>query len=409
MTPSAEASLEVARRLARAGAWAEACAAYGRMAEAFPDLPAARLGAGSALLRLELPEQALNWFVMATALAPDRSRVWERMGAACHEAGAFVEAAHHLDRALALDPDMRAARVLRASGRLLMGDFAGGWHDLARRGAVASTGLDAPVWRGESVAGRSIIVLAEGGFGDTIFFSRYLPRLAAAGGGVQVFAQPELRTLLATNWPDLSFPTDGVRLPPMDYQCPAFDLPIGFGTDSTSIPGPDSYLRCDPALAARWRRNLASMEGWPRVGLAWAGGKLTVADYKRSIDPRLLAPVLAVPGIAFVSLQREGRCDGVLDVGTALDDFAVTAALIDALDLVITVDTAVAHLAGALGKPTWLLLPTVPDWRWQLNRRHTPWYPSMTLFRQSRRGEWEVPIAELTERLRAWRADREGA
>ena len=400
-----EAELDAARGLVRAGAWAEAATIYRRLIEMRPDFLPARLNGGTALMGLDRAEEALDWFAAAAAQAPQEPRVWERLGAACHEAGAFAAAIGHLDRALDLDPALRPARVMRASTRLLTGDFAGGWRDLAGRGAEAATGLDVPVWRGEPVAGRALVVVAEGGFGDTIFFARYLPRLAASGGKLHVFVQPELRSLLAANWPDISFPADGDRLPRIHYQCAAFDLPIGFGTDAPTIPSSSAYLRSDPARAALWRQRMEPMRGRMHVGIVWAGNKRTVVDYKRSLNPRLLAPLLAVPDIAFVSLQPGGQCDGVLDVGAALDSFAATASLIDALDLVITVDTAVAHLAGALGKPTWLLLPAIPDWRWQLNRRDSPWYSSMTLFRQSQRGNWDIPIAELADRLRAWRTN----
>lgn len=402
-----ETELDAARQLAHRGEWAAVAAAYGQLIVIYPDLLPARLNGGTALLCLNRVEEAHNWFAAAAAQAPQEPRAWERMGMACHEAGAFAAAIGHFGRALDLDPALRPARVMQASTRLLTGDFAGGWRDLARRGAEAATGLDVPVWRGEPVAGRDLVVIAEGGFGDTIFFMRYLRPLAVLGSRLHVLVQPELRSLLATNWPDLDFPANGDRLPRIHYQCAAFNLPVGFGTDAMTIPSASPYLRSDPARVALWRRRLKPMKSRMRVGLVWSGGRRTAVDYKRSLDPRLMAPIFAVPDIAFVSLQPGGHCDGVLDIESGLTDFAATAALIDVLDLVITVDTAVAHLAGALGKPTWLLLPAIPDWRWQLDRNDSPWYPSMTLFRQSRHGHWEAPIAELAARLRAWRASHE--
>jgi ADP-heptose:LPS heptosyltransferase len=248
--------------------------------------------------------------------------------------------------------------------------------------------------------------------GDTLQFVRYLPLLSARGAAVHLEVQAPLRTLLAGQVPATKVWVRGEELPETDFHCPLLSLPGAFGTGLDSIPGPRSYLAAPAERAAAWGRDLDAA-GTPKVGLVWAGSRAHRADRHRSIPLAAFQRVFRGLPARFFSLQKDAR-EGeafalaawpeVTDLAGRLADFAETAAVIARLDLVVTVDTAVAHLAGALGAETWLLLPFSPDWRWLLGREDSPWYASLRLFRQPAPGSWgpvlERVRAELGGRLR---------
>jgi hypothetical protein len=259
-----------------------------------------------------------------------------------------------------------------------------------------------PQWQGDDLAGRTVLVHAEQGFGDTLQFVRYLDRARGANGRVILVVPAPLERLLRP-LPGVTVLPAGAPLPAFDVHLPLMSLPRVFGTRLDTIPAEVPYLSADPAAVAAWRERLAPDA--LTVGLVWSGNPDHQYDGQRSIPVEPLLAALQVPGVAVYSLQKAvrpvdravpaDRFGAVVDLAPKLSDFHDTAAAVTALDLVISVDTAVVHLAGALARPVWTLLPFVPDWRWLAGRDDSPWYPTMRLFRQPRRGDWTSVLARV--------------
>ncbi len=269
-------------------------------------------------------------------------------------------------------------------------------------------------WDGSSLEGRSLLLHAEQGFGDALQFIRYLPRVAQRGGRIILGCQPELQRLFQTIADGCQIVVRGQALPAFDLYCPLLSLPRVFGTTLASIPNLIPYLRADAGEAGKWQQRLAEHCSMVKVGLAWAGSPAHKNDRNRSMKLARLAPLGRTPGVRFFSLQKgEAAAESktppgleLVDWTQELKDFADTAGLIENLDLVIAVDTAVAHLAGAMGKPVWTLLPSNSDWRWMLEREDSPWYPTMRLFRQTSWGDWDSVVARVAEALSLWIRNR---
>jgi hypothetical protein len=298
---------------------------------------------------------------------------------------------------------------------LLRGDFKEGlekyewrWRgeDLERRDFAQ------PQWRGEDIAGRTILLHADRGLGDTIQFCRYASLVAARGGDVVLEVPHALRRLLSSLQGLHRLVTSGDPVPVFDLHCPLMSLPLAFGTTIDTIPGQAPYLAAEADLCAFWRDRLPPADF--RVGITWQGNPVHKNDQNRSLPLKQFAPLAAIPGVSLISLQKDhgldqlndlpdGMCVHRLGVGYDEGGFQDTAALIMALDLIVTVDSSVAHLAGALGRPAWIALPFIPDWRWMLDRADSPWYPTVRLFRQRKRGDWNDVFAgmaaELADRL----------
>jgi hypothetical protein len=275
---------------------------------------------------------------------------------------------------------------------------------------MAPRNFKEPQWRGESLAGKTILLHAEQGFGDSIQFIRYLPMVVAAGATVVLEIPDDLRPLIGRVEGVAAIVRRGDPLPPFDLHCPLMSLPLAFGTRLDSIPAHVPYLHAPPLSLEKWRARLLPADV-PRIGLVWSGKPTHKNDHNRSIPITRLAPVLRKPGFQFVSLQKDYRAADRAELKTypalirlddALSDFADTAAVVAALDLVIAVDTAVAHLAGAMGKPVWILLPAIGDWRWLRQREDSPWYPTARLVRQPRIGDWASVIARVASDLDAF-------
>ncbi|MGA2230966.1 MAG: glycosyltransferase family 9 protein, partial [Tepidisphaeraceae bacterium] len=315
-----------------------------------------------------------------------------------------------------LQPDLVKARWCYAWSLLILGDFKRGWawyecrsglqewSSRLRQWAELGFTLTKPKWNGEALAGRRILLLVEPGFGDTFQFVRYVPMVAERGGSVILACGSEQLRLfqclnqyarVITHPPDCEF----------DVYCPVGSLPQIFKTDLGTIPVTTPYLWAEGELIAKWKAR-APREGL-RVGVIWSGNAPRTTG--RGIALRQLTPLFRVPGVWFVSLQkneaalqiREAPELAIADWGRELSDFAETAALMANLDLIISIDTATAHLAGALGRPVWTLLPFGADWRWLLNRADSPWYLTMRLFRQPKPGDWETPITQVAQALAA--------
>lgn len=367
-----------------------------------------------ALRQIGALDEALARLQHAITLAPGYPGAHNNLGMVWSDLRRFDKALASFDRAIALAPDNARYHTNRGITLLRCGDFPAGWPEYEWRlklEAAPPRRWTQPRWQGEPLDGRRIFLHAEQGFGDMIQFLRYVPRVVARGGRVVLESPPELLRLF-----DGAIPVERlVRLgdDPGDFDCycPLLSLPGVFQTDLAHIPTPAAYLQPPPLLADTWRRRLAPTENCFRVGLAWRGRP---HPRGRSIAPAHLAP-LAAGEVTFFKLHTEtapGDADALparlrlLD-GPARADFADLAGLITQMDLVISIDTAAAHLAGAMGKPVWVLLPTPSDWRWLHDRQDSPWYASMRLFRQQRPNDWppvvERVAAALTEAVRRGR------
>jgi tetratricopeptide (TPR) repeat protein len=386
----------------------EAAASCRQALELLPGFAAAHNNLGAALADLDRLGEAEACYRSALRCEPAYPEAYNNLGNAARGQGRWQEAVGHIRQALALAPDYVEAHYNLAWSLLLNGDYAEGWREFEWRwrleaGAPArASGV--PQWRGEPLGDRVLLLHAEQGAGDTLMFCRYAA-LAARLGRVLLEVPAPLVELLS-GLPGLAgVYATGTSLPAFDLQCPLLSLPLAFGTEVATIPADVPYLRADPARVAQWRRRLLSVEG-RRVGLAWAGNPAQRDDRRRSIPLASLAPLGEVPGIAFVSLQK-GRRDAppagmrLHDWTDELHDYADTAALIEALDLVIGVDTGVVHLAGALGRPVWVMNRFDPYFAWLLERADSPWYPTLRQFRQTVPGQWTAVIEAVRNALAA--------
>jgi hypothetical protein len=291
---------------------------------------------------------------------------------------------------------------------LAEGNFAEGWREYEWRrrrssGAERKFEYSCPEWHGEDLAGKRILIAIEQGFGDAIQFVRYVPMLGDRGAKVSLECYPELRRLFQTvrGVDELLDPGDSKR--EFDFLCPMLSLPLAFGTTVETIPREVPYLRADPVLKEQWAKRIKSVGDGLKVGVAWAGRAAQANNRNRSIPVGIFSRLGNVPGVRYFSLQKEAVEKpefAMTDWTVELTDLAETAALMSNLDLVITVDSAVAHLAGALRHRVWVLLAHQTDFRWMLEREDNPWYPSLRLFRQARPREWEEPVNRALENLR---------
>ena len=319
------------------------------------------------------------------------------------------EAQAGLDRALALKPDYALAQYNQAMLLLLTGQFQPGWslYESRFRSTRTPRILSRPRWSGdEPLQGRTLLLHAEQGLGDTIQFCRYARLAQQRGARVLVEAPLPLVGLLQTLEGVTSIHAEGSSLPDFDLHCPMMSLPLAFGTGATTIPAPAAYLQADPEMQARWAARLGPRTR-PRIGLAWSGSAQNPNDTRRSIALAQWLPSLR-PDIDCISLHKDLRPadaealrahGGIRHFGEAQTDFTDAAALAAEMDLVVSVDTSLAHLAAAMGRPTWVLLPHMPDWRWQLARVDSPWYPSARLYRQASPGDWAGVLAAVRHDL----------
>jgi Flp pilus assembly protein TadD len=408
-----EAQINLGNALARAGNEEEAIMLYRQALQARPDLPEASYNLGRSLRAMGELDEALAVVDRAVALQPRDADAHNNRGHILHDMGRLDDAVAAYRQAIALRPDHGLAHFNLGCVALLRGDFPRGWRELNWRWRVRELGLPMftfaqPRWDGGELRGRRILLHCEQGFGDTIQFVRYAALVSARGGRVVLACQPELRRLL-TGMPNVEqILTHGDPVPQFDTYCPLADLPMVFKTDLASIPATVPYLHADPDLSASWRERLKSLGTELKVGLVWSGRPEQRNNRNRALPLKALTPLGQIPGVRFFSFQfgpaaeqaRQNLME-LTDWTSDLHDFADTAALIDNLDLIITTDTSMAHLAGAMSKRVWVLLSFVPDWRWLLDRSDSPWYPTMRLFRQSKIGEWDAPVQQVVEALQS--------
>jgi tetratricopeptide (TPR) repeat protein len=400
---SAEAASNHGLVLNELGRPAEALASFDRALILRPDFVPAHYNRGNALLSLDRFEEALRSYERAVALDPHHVDAWYNRGNALRELRRHDAALDSYARALALAPERTDIHVNEALTLLRIGKLREGFALYEWRPSRPQSGLPGQQWRGDTpIAGKTIYLQAEQGFGDTLQFIRYAPLLAARGAQVVAGMPAPLKPLIAT-MESVSALTDGDALQPCDFHCAIMSLPHAFGTELATIPANVPYLHAAPDRIAHWSSRLPATEN-RRVGLVWAGSTGFAGDRRRSLPFAALAGLLATPGVSFVGLQRDvsahdlpavGAAHNFVNIGTELRDFADTAAVVSQLDLVIGVDTAVVHLAGAMARPVWVMLPFSPDFRWLLDRSDSPWYPSARVFRQSVPGDWADVIARI--------------
>lgn len=399
--------------LAQAGRIAHAAQAFEAAARLAPSLLQPHVNLVQALRRLERMEDAETLGRDLTRRWPQAAEAHNALGMTLHERGDVAGATKAFDVAVRLRPDYVEARRNLGLDLLILGDFERGWKEFEwrRRHPVyrAERDCSAPEWDGSDPAGKTILLHPEYGMGNTIQFVRYAPLLADRGAKVVLECPPPLSKLMRSVRGVQTVLPAGASRPPLDLHCPLLSLPLRFGTTLCSVPVDVPYLRADPALVAQWRERLAAIGGF-KVGVNWQCDPTTDYGRRRTIAPEWFAKLAEVPGIRLVSLQK-GATTVAAPTGlpiltlTGLDEtagpFMDTAAVMMNLDLVVSADTATAHLAGALGVPVWTALTEPPDWRWLLDRDDSPWYPTMRLFRQAKPGEWSGVFDRIAQALKA--------
>ncbi len=376
---------------------ARACAAFARAIELKADHAPTWLNFGNAATDMEDLESAETLYRTAIRLDPGLPEAHASLGYLLTRLGHLGDAIRSCETAIRLRPDFARAHMNLATALLLGGDLVRGlpeyeWRKRDDRYRRDFPPLDGPVWDGADRRGRTILVRAEQGLGDAIHCARYLRLIREAGGKPILICSPALVPLIASMDGVQAVPP-GVPLPPYDAQIDLMSLPAAFGTTLDRIPFAGGYLSADPARVRVWNDRLPSGR---KAGLVFTGNPAHPDDRRRSIPPERVGCLPEIPGLSFVSLQHgpaAGRF-GLPDLTQWMIDFAETAALVANLDIVVTVDTSIAHLAGALGRPALVLLPFAPDWRWMPGRSDSPWYTSLRLLRQSRAGDWSSVLAE---------------
>jgi tetratricopeptide (TPR) repeat protein len=376
-----------------------------------PHHPVAHFNRGVVLIKLRRYAEAVAANDRAVAAAPDYVTAWLNRGMALAQLRRFDEAIPSYGEVLARRKDNADAHFNRALALLTIGDYRGGFDDYEwrwrRTGMPAQKSRGRRLWLGEfPLNGKTILLHAEQGLGDTIQFARYAPLIAAQGAKVVLEVQPELKSLMSRLDGVTAAVARGEAPPPFDMHCPLGSLPLALKTELPGVPAQIPYLSADEAHLQKWSARIEHLPR-PRIAIAWAGNPAHDNDRNRSIALAALPPLLAVPA-NFISIQRDVRSADSAELaatrqlthlGDELSHFDDTAAVLALCDLLITVDTAPAHLAGAMGRPVWVLVPFAPDWRWMRDGETTPWYPTARVFRQFALADWNAVIARVAGAL----------
>jgi tetratricopeptide (TPR) repeat protein len=373
--------------------------------------------------KMHRPGAALEWYEKARALGHADAELYNNLGIVCQDLGRIPEALAHYDRAIELQPDFPLARFHRALARLLTGDYANGWPDYELR-LISEDNPRPPGpyarWDGSALAGRTILVYGEQGLGDEIMFASCLPQIVDMAGRCVIECSAKLEPLFRRSFPRArvcaaaaarSVP-DSIKAEPIECEAPSGSLPLYLRRSIAEFPRHQGYLKADPQRIAVWRERLCALGPGLKIGVSWQGGTHKTRSPLRSIPLARWLPIFGAAPAHFVSLQYGGvraeldRLNAEHGVRVthwqeAIDDYDQTAALACALDLVISVQTAIVHLAGALGRPVWVMAPYSPEWRYGFTGARMPWYPSVRLFRQPSFGEWSPTIAEVAGEVAA--------
>jgi Tfp pilus assembly protein PilF len=407
-----EAAHVLGVRLQQIGRSEEAVAFFRRAVKHKPDWVEAWNNLSVALRAVGDLDEAAEAARRAIAVRPSYAQAHFNLAHVLRDQSMYDEAMLEYERALEANPNYAKAHYSRSMLLLLRGDYERGWPEYEwrwRKGDFSTPPrtFAQPLWDGSPLGDKRILLHPEQGMGDSIQFARYAPMVAERGGHVIVEAMPPLVEVMKTLRGIEQVVAYGDELPRFDVHAPLLSLPLAFRTTLETIPVKVPYLAADPLRVRGWRVRLDQQApgGTLRVGLNWAGNPNHPRDSERSIPLPLLEPLARIEGVTFVSLQKGAAPVGgdirMLDWTADLTTFADTAALMENLDLIVTVDTSVAHLAGALARNVWTMLPRVPDWRWMLDREDSPWYPTMRLFRQTTRGDWPGVIQRVAAKLKA--------
>ena len=377
-----------------------------------PGHPGVHYNRGVALIKLGRYAEAVEANGRALDIAPDYANAWLNRGKALMQLNCSDEAITNFAESLELRKDFSDAHFNTALALLTRGDYARGFAEYEwrwrRTGMPAQKSRGKPLWLGEyPLARKTVLLHAEQGLGDTIQFARYAPLIAASGAKVVLEVQRELQALMRRLDGVSAVIARGEASPPFDVHCPLGSLPLALHTEPATVPAQTPYLSVDEARLTKWSARLEARPR-PRIAIVWAGNPSHDNDRNRSIAFARLAPLFAAPA-SFIGIQRDVRPEDaaplaaesrVTQIGAELEDFSDTAAVLALCDLVIAVDTAAAHLAGAMGRPVWVLVPFAPDWRWTREGETTPWYPTARLFRQTALGDWDGVIAQVAGELK---------
>ena len=372
--------------------------------------------------RLDRLDEALATAQRAVALAPADPLCLHNLALIHYDRLELDSCLARAGEALALNPMLPSAHFARGEAWLLRGDMEPGWEGYEWRFRLPDSPellppTDRPHWDGAPFNDGTLMLIADQGFGDVVQFSRYIPWVKARCPRVAVACPSEVAPIIAQIQPDVPLFREWAHCPPYRAYCPLSGLPRLHGTRLDTVPAPVPYLRADPGRAAAWRHRLDGLvpTGFRRVGVVWAGNARHANDHRRSASLQAYAPLAALERTVLISLQKGppaaqvGRYYGrapLLNLGAEIADYEDTMALIAALDLMVTVDTSVAHVAAAMGQRVWMLLPYAPDWRWLLDREDSPWYPTMRLFRQSRRRRWDEVVDRVAATMEPIQAGR---
>jgi len=392
--------------------YTDALASLDRAIALVPKSAAYWLDRAVILHKLERYAESLSDNETGLALAPDNAEAWGDHGLTLSRMKRHQQALASYQRALSLRDEYADVLSNQSLSQLVLGQFESGWQSYEYRWKKGNADFrrhtEIPLWLGQpAISGKRILLWSEQGLGDTIQFCRYAALVAALGAEVVLEVDPALKTIAQTMG-DFKVIAIGERYAPVDYQTPLMSLPLVFKTDLTSIPASPSYFKADSEKQESWRKRQDFANGKLKIGLVCSGNAGNTNDHRRSAPLQEFAPLLQLDGADFFLLQTDMRdadqlfCQRTPQlklVANDISDFDDTAAIIANLDLVISVDTSVAHLSGALGVPVWILLPWVPDWRWLLDREDSPWYPSARLFRQNRAGDWQGVMERVTSAL----------
>ncbi len=391
----------------------DALAAYSKALSFEPALESAWLGRGNVFCDLKRSDEAFAAYDKALALKPDLAEAWLGRGNVFRELKRFDEAFAAYDKALALEPACAQAHYNEGLLRLSLGEMESGWRKCEYRWetqqySAGKRNFLQPLWLGDSNIKDKIILLhAEQGLGDTLLACRYIPKVAALGAQVILEVQSPLKSLLRGFEGVSMLIGRGEEIPHFDIHCPLMSLPLAFQTTIETIPSAVPYISVRKNAVEKWRAKLSAQK--LKVGIAWAGNPVFGGDRDRSILLKNILPVTRIDGIEYCSLQKDLRHGDeellnanpyVVRVDKEINDFQDTAAIMMCLDLVISSDTSIVNLAGALGRPVWVLLPFMSDWRWLLDRDDTPLYPTARLFRQANAGDWRTVVGDVCTALR---------
>ncbi len=393
--------------LSTIGRMDEALDVYRRLVDRYPDNPEGWCNLGATLRKYGRLDESDAAYHEGLGHNPDSPRLLDALAVTLVEASRIDEAMETYDRALKIAPGDAGIRSHYAIALLLTGDFENGWKEYEWRWKAPGftspiQNIPRPLWDGSPLEGRTILLHGEQGAGDTIQFARYAPLVAERGGRIILACQPGLERLMESI-PAVDHVVSGGEISDIACHAPLMSLPRIFGTTLDTIPNQVPYLYADEGLSAAWAERIDG-DGDLKVGLVWLGNPQHMVDHGRSLPAAALEPLTRIPGVRWFSLQKDRSGgdlpDGLTDLAPDLGDYADTAAAISHMDLVISVDTSVAHLAGAMGREVWILVPAAADWRWLRERDDSPWYPQARLFRRNRNETWEAVVERLVEALK---------